>query len=62
MEVINLAPEHFITSHKITYDASFAYTREGQSEENNLPGFVLDYTEAFLNHDLQKPRTILMGF
>ena len=62
MEVINLAPDHFITTHKITYDASIAYTREGQSEEKSLPGFVLEYTEAFLNHDLQKSRTILMGF
>ncbi|WP_428658177.1 ThuA domain-containing protein [Runella sp.] len=62
MEVVNLAPDHFITSNKITYDASIAYTREGQSEEKNLPGFVLPNTEAFLNHDLQKSRTILLGF
>lgn len=62
MEVINLAPAHFITSHKITYDTSIAYTREGQSEEKQLPGFELQKTEAFLNHDLQKPRTILLGF
>jgi hypothetical protein len=62
MEVVNLASAHFITSHKITYDASIAYTREGQSEEKQLPGFELQKTEAFLNHDLQKPRTILLGF
>ncbi len=62
MEVVNLSPTHFITSNKITYDALIAYTREGQNEEKNLPGFELQNTEAFLNHDLQKPRTILMGF
>lgn len=62
MEVVNLAPAHFITSNKITYDTSFAYIREGESEEKQLPGFELYNTEAFLNHDLQKPRTILLGF
>ncbi|MFN3379631.1 MAG: ThuA domain-containing protein [Runella zeae] len=62
MEVVNLAPTHFITSHKITYDTLIAYTREGQSEEKQLPGFVLPKTEAFLNHDIQKTRTILLGF
>lgn len=62
MEIVNLAPTHFITSHKITYETLIAYTREGQSEEKQLPGFELQKTEAFLNHDLQKPRTILLGF
>lgn len=62
MEVVNLAPAHFITTHKIDYPSSIAYTREGQSEEKKLPGFVLPKTEAFLNHDLKSPRTILLGF
>ncbi|AEI51051.1 ThuA domain-containing protein [Runella slithyformis] len=61
MEVVNLAPAHFITTHKITYPSSIAYTREGQREEKELPGFVLPKTEAFLNHDLKSPRTILLG-
>jgi hypothetical protein len=62
MEVVNLAPAHFITSNKITYNTSIAYIREGQSEEKQLLGFELQKTEAFLNHDLQKSRTILLGF
>jgi Trehalose utilisation len=62
MEVVNLAPTHFITTNKINYPSSVAYTREGESAENTLPGFVLPMTEAFLNHDFQTPRTILMGF
>lgn len=62
MEVVNLAPDHFITTNKINYTTSIAYTREGQNTEKDLSGFILSNTEAFLNHDLQKPRTILMGF
>lgn len=62
MEVVNLAPAHFVTTHKINYPSSIAYVREGQSEENKLPGFVLPKTEAFLNHDLISPRTVLLGF
>ena len=62
MDVVNLAPTHFITSHKITFDTVIPYTREGQSGEKQLSGFVLQKTEAFLNHDLQKSRTILLGF
>lgn len=62
MEVVNLAPKHFITTHKIKYPSKLAYIREGQSKEKKVPGFLLPNTEAFLNHDLQTPRTILLGF
>ncbi len=62
MEVVNLAPNHFITTHKITYDTQILYTPEGLAQENTLSGFVLQNTEAFLNHNFQTPRTVLMGF
>jgi hypothetical protein len=58
---MNLAPGHFITTHKIQYDSTLAYRREAQSQEQKLPGFVLSNTEAFLNHSLLTPRTILLG-
>ena len=61
MAVVNLAPEHFITTHKINYDSTIAYRREGQQQATDLPGFVLSNTEAFLNHTLLTPRTILLG-
>ena len=62
MAVVNLAPQHFITSHKITYASSIAYTREDGKKESQFPDFVLSKTEAFLNHQLLSPRTILLGF
>ena len=62
MAVVNLAPQHFITSHKIAYASTVAYTREGGQNEGQLPGFVLLKTEGFLNHQLLSPRTILLGF
>jgi hypothetical protein len=61
MEVVNLAPRHFITTHKIDYDAKIAYTNE-KGKERNLPGFVLRNTEGFLNHNLHGPRTVLLGY
>lgn len=61
MAVVNLAPGHFITSHEITYDTTIAYTREGQHSGEKLPGFILSNTEAFVNHTLLTPRTILLG-
>ncbi|WP_338869072.1 ThuA domain-containing protein [Spirosoma sp. SC4-14] len=62
MAVVNLAPQHFITSHKITYASTIAYTREGGQKEGQFPGFVLQKTEGFLNHQLLSPRTILLGY
>ena len=61
MAVVNLAPGHFITTHKIKYDSTIAYTPEGQQQVKKIPGFVLLNTEAFLNHNLLTPRTILLG-
>jgi hypothetical protein len=62
MDVVNLAPGHFITTHKIRYASMIAYTREGQKKEKNVPGFTLSNTEAFLNHQLLTPRSLLLGF
>lgn len=61
MAVVNLAPQHFITTHKILYDATVAYVREGGQQETQLPGFVLSNTEVFLNHQLLGSRTVLLG-
>jgi len=62
MAVVNLAPRHFITTHKLTYAQPIAYTREGEQNETLRPGFILPKTEAFLNHELLGPRTMLLGF
>jgi hypothetical protein len=62
MAVVNLAPQHFITTHKITYPSTIAYTQEDGQKEKPFPGLVLSKTEGFLNHQLLSPRTRLLGF
>lgn len=62
MQVVNLAPRHFITTHQIRYDQKFPYKREGAGKQKSLPGFALPDTEVYLNHVYHTPRTILMGF
>lgn len=61
MEVVNLAPKHFITTNKIKYPTKIAYKREGETKEKRLSGFELQNTEAYLNQHNLSPRTILMG-
>ena len=63
MTVVNLAPKHFITSHKISYDSSYVFTSERLKKEQSCSGFVLYKTEAFLNHNLHENtyRTVLLG-
>lgn len=62
-DVVNLAPDHFITTHKLTYPAQVAY-RSANSDggEKNRPGFHLDHSEIYLNHQLTGPRKLLLGF
>ncbi len=62
MDVVNLAPKHFITTHKVAYPQKLNYQREGTSKSKNLPGFNFPKTEVYLNHNLLTPRTILLGF
>jgi hypothetical protein len=62
MQVVNLAPKHFITRHKVKYDEKFTYKREAAAREQVLPGFTLPDTEVYLNHVYLRPRTILLGF
>ncbi|MGA0560653.1 ThuA domain-containing protein [Larkinella sp. VNQ87] len=62
MEVVNLAPRHFITTHQIRYDTTLSYQREEQTAMTAYPGIVLHKTEGFLNHQLSSPKTVLMGY
>jgi hypothetical protein len=62
MQVVNLAPKHFITSNKVKYEAKFPYQREAAGRTKRLPGFALRDTEVYLNHVYHSPRTILLGF
>lgn len=63
MEIVNLAPKHFITTNKIEYNSLIAYTSEVEKNKNKqYPGFFLPDTEVYLNHVYLRPRTILLGF
>lgn len=59
---VNLAPEHFITTHKVAYPSEIDYTPSDASGASGpRPGFVLHESEVYLNHTLTEPRTILLG-
>ncbi|MPR32166.1 ThuA domain-containing protein [Salmonirosea aquatica] len=62
MDIVNLAPTHFITTNKVSYPEKIKYQPEGTSKSSKLPGFNFPKTEVYLNHKLLTPRTILLGF
>lgn len=62
MELVNLAPNEYITTHKIKYESQITYqSSDLGGGERSYPGFMLEGTEVYLNHVLKGPRTILMG-
>lgn len=59
---VNLAPDHFITTHKVDYPSRIDYTpSDSGTGERAHPGFVLPESEVYLNHTLTEPRTLLLG-
>ena len=47
---MNLAPKHYITSHKVKYDRTVAYKSATRKEiDGEFPAFVLERTEIFHN-------------
>jgi hypothetical protein len=65
LEVVNLASRHYITTHGIKYPETFAFpfsSLGSASAALSKPGFVLPDSEVYLNHVLQGPREILLGF
>jgi hypothetical protein len=62
MDLVNLAPNHFVTTHKVDYPEKIKYRREGTSKPKMLPGFNFPKTEVYINHNLLAPRTLLLGF
>lgn len=55
MEMVNLAPKHFITTNKVPYPSTTTF------KGAELPCFELDDTEVYLNHVFSGERTILLG-
>ena len=62
LDVVNLAPEHFITANKVKYPAQIAFKKpDSGAEEKMLPGVTLKDSEVYLNHVLAGQRTLLLG-
>lgn len=56
IEVVNVAPGHPVTTKGVHYDRQVEYLGGKQREGLLAPG-----TEIYLNHELQGPRTLLLG-
>ena len=55
MELVNLAPDHYITTHEVKYPGATRY------KSSERPAIELDDTEVYLNHEFRGERTILLG-
>lgn len=60
-EIVNLAPQHYITTHNVKYDEKVSYTSSRTGKEAELPGTTMRDTEVYVNHQLSGDRTILLG-
>lgn len=61
IDLANLAPAHFITSHQVTYPAAIPFATASGGPVNPLPGFTLHESEIYLNHVLTESPTRLLG-
>src|SRR5262249_16271770 len=62
-QIVNLAPHHFITAHKVSYPEKISFQASGETAPTLHPGVSLVDSEVYLNHVLaeDKTRTILLG-
>jgi hypothetical protein len=61
-ELVNLNPNHFIMTNRVSYPARVAYaSTNAVSNDGSLPGFTLKDSEVYINHVHTEPRTLLMG-
>lgn len=61
IDLVNLAPAHFITTHRVTYPAAIPFAAVPGGRETPLPGFTLTESEIYLNHALTDSHTRLLG-
>ena len=61
VQLINLAPDHYITRHHIVWPEQIAYAARGDSL---APAVSLTHTEVYLNHQFTDgdEKTVLCGF
>ena len=63
LSLFNLATNHFITTHQVPYQDGLVFNAAPQgAPTKSVPGFVLDQSEVYLNHQFTEPRTLLLGF
>lgn len=60
LDIVNLATNHFVTTHKVNYPTTFPF-KPDNAPATTLPGFTLHESEVYLNHHLKEPRTLLLG-
>ncbi len=60
VQMINLAPDHYITSHNLKWPESADY----DSSSTVMPAVTLTHTEVYLNHTFadEKEKQVLCGF
>lgn len=62
IDLVNLAPGHFITTNKVNYPAQIPWRNaDAPAGTKALPGFTLSHSEVYLNHVLTEPRRQLLG-
>ncbi len=61
LDVVNLAPGHFITTNKVVYPTNIAWAASAAGSAEPRPGFVLPESEVYLNHARTAERTPLLG-
>lgn len=61
LQLANLAPRHFITTHRVSYPETVPYP-DSRGRARLRPGFTLAHSEVYINHRLSGKRTTLLGF
>lgn len=63
LDLVNLAPDHFITTHEVNYPTRVAFRLPDEANPPaDRPAFTLSESEVYLNHTFTRPRTVLLGF
>lgn len=65
LTLVNLQPEHYITTHEITWPDTVTYTpSDFPSVERTYPSISLEDSEVYLNHKFTdgRAKTVLLGF
>ncbi len=63
--LVNLQPDHYITSHKVNYKESVDYRSSDQpSPVQKLPAIVFSNSEVFIHHQFAdgREKTVLFGY